>query len=104
MKTTRDYYEEEPVAAMPKVVILTEVKCSDGSRHTRFTVKDDNKPVAYVRRNGEGKYEVWAGWPFLDEIGSRTKKDAAIELAKKSVLKMCPNAEFKLNVITERVR
>ena len=84
-------------------VVLTDVLHRDG-KYTRFTVKDSGKSIAYVRRNRDGKYEVWAGWPFLDEIGSRTRKDAAINLAKESVLNLYPNAEFKLNAVSERVR
>ncbi len=96
--------EEAIVRAMPKTIIITDVAFRDGRKHARFSVKDDGKSIAYVKRNRDGKYEVWAGWPFLDEIGSRARKDAAIDLAKKSVLNIYPNAEFKLNAVSERVR
>ena len=71
-------------------------------KYTKFNIKENGKMVAAVDRK-DGKYVVWAGWPFLNEIGSRTKKDSAFKLAQDSVLRFIPDAEFKLNVIQERI-
>lgn len=83
-------------------IIMTDVLCRYG-KYTKFNIKENGNIVAAVDRKG-GKYVVWAGWPFLDEIGSRTRKDSALNLAKDSILKFIPDAEFKLNVIQERIR
>ena len=72
-------------------------------KYTKFSIKENGNVVAAVDRR-DGKYVVYAGWPFLDEIGSRTKKDSAFRLAQDSVLRFIPDAEFKFNVIQERYR
>lgn len=83
-------------------IIMTDVLCRQG-KYTKFNIKGNGKMVAAVDRK-DGKYIVHVGWPFLDEIGSRTKKDSALNLAKDGILKFIPDAEFKLNVIQERIR
>jgi hypothetical protein len=83
-------------------IILTDVLCRQGKR-TKFTLKESGKMVAVVNRK-EGKYVVFAGWPFFEEVGTRTSKDSALRLAKESVLKFIPDAEFKLSVVQERIR
>lgn len=80
-------------------IIMTEVTCPQG-KYTLFTVKENAKRVAVVDRR-DGVYTVYAGWPFFDELGSRTKKDAAIKLAQRKVLEFIPDAEFKWNVMRQ---
>lgn len=83
-------------------IIITEVLCRQG-KYTKFTVKESGNLVAVVDRK-DGKYVVFVGWPFFEEVGSRTSKDSAFRLARESVLKFIPDAEFKFNVVRERVR
>lgn len=83
-------------------IIMTEVLCSQG-KYTKFTLKESGGMVAVVDRK-EGKYVVFAGWPFIEEVGIRTSKGSAFRLAKESVLKFIPDAEFKLSVVQERIR
>ena len=85
-----------------EVVVMTNVLCSKGS-YVIFVDRSLGRRLAVVRRSIDGRRcDVLAGTPFLEEIGSRTRKDAALELAKKTVLKIVPNAKFKWNVVTKR--
>lgn len=83
-------------------IIMTEVLCSQG-KYTRFSLKDTGYSIAFVDRKG-GRYEIYAGYPFIDKVGTRTNKDSALRLAKESILEFIPDAEFKFNVVRERVR
>ena len=83
-------------------IIMTDVLCRQG-KYTKFTVKESGNLVAVVDRKG-GKYVVFAGWPFFEEVGTRTKKDSAFRLAKESILERIPDAEFKFNAVRERIR
>lgn len=79
-------------------IIMTEVICPEG-RYTKFNLKDGGGFIGAVDRK-DGKYWVYAGWPFFDEVGTRTRKASAIELAKAAIRRFIPDAEFKKNVIT----
>ena len=81
-------------------IIMTEVKSPYG-KYTKFTIKGDGKIIAEVDRR-DGKYVIFSA--VANEIGSRTNKDSAIKFAQDYILGFIPNAEFKWNVITERIK
>ena len=83
-------------------ILITEVLCQQG-KYTKFTIKDTGRTIAVVDRK-EGRYVVYVGWPFFDEVATRTKKNAAFRIAIGSILEIIPDAEFKLNVVRERIR
>ena len=81
-------------------IIMTEVFSPNG-KYTRFTIKGDRKILAEVDRR-DGKYLIFAG--VSGEIGSRTNKDSAIKFAQDHIRGFIPDAEFKWNVVSERIR
>ena len=81
-------------------IIMTEVTSPYG-KYTKFTIKGDRKIIAEVDRR-DGKYLIFAG--VAGEIGSRTNKTAALKLAQEHIRGFIPDAEFKFNAMSERVR
>lgn len=83
-------------------IIMTEV-ISPICKYTKFTVKGSGRLVASVDRR-DGKYYIYAGEVITNLQGTRTSKDSAIRFAQKCVLDFIEDAEFKWNVMTERIR
>ena len=86
---------------MATTIIITEEKCRFGKFWT-FTIKESGEMVAEIDRYENG-YRVFSGgggvW-YQTLIGTRTKKNAAFELAKKVVLESISGGiEFKLNIV-----
>ena len=91
---------------METTVIMTEVRSPLG-KYTKFETKGTRRligSVDYTWINGSKKYAVFTGWSYLSFNGTRTSKDTAIEFAKKCILSFIEDAEFKWNVMTERIR
>lgn len=85
-------------------IIMTEVKSPNG-RYVAFQVKDTGEYVAEVDRRGD-KYVVLIASEgvFWDLVAEAWQKSRAINLAQQEILKRIPNAEFKWNVMSERIR
>lgn len=81
-------------------IIMTEVKDSLYGNYTKFTVKGDGKIIAEVDRK-EGKYVVFGN---NQQIGVRSGKWSAIKFAQDYILGFIPDAEFKWNVMTEKIK
>ena len=84
-------------------IIMTEVKSPHG-RYVDFMVKGTGEHVAEVdRRNG--KYAVFSiRGGIMDWVAEEWQKSRAINRAQKEILGFIPNAEFKWNVMTKRIR
>lgn len=85
-------------------IIMTEVKSPNG-RYVAFQVKGTGEYVAEVDRRGD-KYAVLIASEgvFWDLVVEAWQKSRAINLAQQEILKKIPDAEFKWNVMTERIR
>lgn len=81
-------------------IIMTEVKDDRLGKYIRFNVKGQGKLLAEVDRRDK-KYIIFNGY---SEIGSRTQKDAAIQVAKNYILGFIPDAEFKWNPMTTVIK
>ena len=87
----------------PIIVILTDVKSPYGF-YTKFTIKGTGELIAEVDRR-DGKYVLFGGPKNrFSEILRRSSKQSAIQLAKDYIRGFIPDAIFKMNVMTERIR
>ncbi len=84
-------------------IIMTTVINDKLGRYTRFSEKGANRLLGSVDRK-DGKYHAFIGRVFPTLIGTRSSKDAAIALAQKRIREMIPDAEFKWNVMQERIK
>jgi len=86
-------------------IIMTECVSALGSHFVSFKEKGTGLSVGEVDRIA-GKYVISSGPSgWLSEIGSRTKKDAAIKFLQEEIRKAYPEGvEFKWNVMRERYR
>ena len=82
-------------------IIMTEVKSPLG-KYTKFTTKYGNRLVASVDRR-DGKYYIYAGQYITELQGTRTSKASAIRFAQECVRSFIEDAEFKMNVVCERI-
>lgn len=84
---------------------MTECVSIFGLHYVTFKEKRTGVSVGEVDRV-EGKYVIFSGPScWLSEIGSRTKKDAAIKFLQEEIRKGYPEGvEFKWNVMRERYR
>ena len=83
-------------------IIMTEVTSPHG-RYTKFTVKGTGKFLAEVDRR-DGKYIVFAGAGVFHEVFSHRSKPVAFKYVQDWIRTFIPDAEFKYNVMTERIR
>lgn len=83
---------------------MTEVKSPNG-RYVAFRNKETGRDIAEVDRRGD-KYVVLVASEgvFWDLVAEAWQKSRAINLAQQEILKKVPDAEFKWNVVSERVR
>jgi hypothetical protein len=82
-------------------IIMTEEKCRNGKFWT-FTIKESGDIIAEIDRYEKG-YRIFSGgggaW-YQSLVGTRTKKNAAFEFAKKVVREsIFGGIEFKLNAV-----
>lgn len=86
-------------------IIMTECVSMFGSRYVTFKEKGTGVSVGEVDRV-EGKYVIFSGpYGWLAEIGTRTKKAAAINLLQEELKRAYPEGvEFKWNVMREIYR
>jgi len=82
---------------------MTQVISEDRGHYTKFTEKGTGRLLGSVDRK-DGKYHAFIGRVFPTLIGTRSSKDAAIAQAQKRIREMIPDAEFKWNVMQERIR
>lgn len=85
---------------METIVIMTEVKDSLYGRYVKFTIKGNRKVIAEVDRR-DGKYYIFGG---CHELATRTNKDSAIKYAQGYITGFIPDAKFKWNVMSERIK
>ena len=81
-------------------IIMTEVKDSLYGKYVKFTIKGDRKVLAEVDRR-DGKYAIFGGY---HEPATRSSKGSAIKYAQGYIRGFIPDAEFKWNVITEKIK
>ena len=85
-------------------IIMTEVKSPNG-RYVAFQVKGTGEYIAEVDRRGD-KYVVLIASKgvYWELVAEAWQKSRAINLAQQEILKKNPDAEFKWNVMSERIR
>ena len=85
---------------MATTIIMTEVKDSRFGNYVKFNVKGEGRLLAEVDRRDK-RYVIFSTY---NEIGTRTQKDAAIKFAQDYIRGFIPDAEFKWNVMVQRIR
>lgn len=90
---------------METIIIMTEVTSPYG-KYTKFTIKGDRKIIAEVDRATKARhgYSGYILYGNQSEIARHSNKNLVIEMAKEYILGFIPEAKFKFNVVSERVR
>lgn len=84
---------------MPTRIIMTEVFSPYG-KYVKFTKKGEREIIAEIDRK-DGKYVIFGS---KQQLAARSSKDSAIKYAQDYILGFIPDAEFKWNVMCERIK